>query len=238
MALAASPYNFVWGNWVVPAVIVPNDGIGDYYSSLWVGLNGASLLQAGTEQDASYSPPLSLLGETFGGSATAYYAWFEWFPAPSVQVQNFPVAPGQAITVWVGALDDGSNQGFVGFYNRSLQIASTGIVVPIPTTDFNGNTITPAIAGVPSDQAAWILERPSTAQNGVPVANELCDFGEAVMVNATAIGTTTSAGKVESSTITVGQNDQGTLLNMLADDGVTVIAQADEGPELEFYYTG
>jgi hypothetical protein len=48
---------------------------------------------------------------------------------------------------------------------------------------------------------------------------------------------TTPAGKGESSTpVTVGENDQGTLLNMTADDGVTILSVAQEEPALTFQY--
>jgi peptidase A4-like protein len=226
-------YGTVWGIWTVPSVSVPAGGTGNYFSSLWVGLNGTSLLQAGTEQDASLSPSL------FGGSGSNYYAWFEWFPAPSVQVNNFPIAPGQSISVLIDGLSDGSGRGQVAMLNISTGIATSPIVIPIPTTDFNGNPINPPIPFAPSSQAVWILERPSSNDNGVPVPNALADFGLAAIASGGASAVTGSGPKSDQSfEITVGENDQGTLVNMLANDGSTVLSVASEAPELQFNFVG
>jgi hypothetical protein len=225
-------FDTVWGNWIVPAATVPPGGADDYYSSLWVGLNdNASLFQAGTEQDSTLSTGI------FGGLSSSYYAWYEWYPGPTVQVGQFPVTAGQGVIVTVGPQQypgdpsASSGPGLVSMFNFSTGTAITPIVVQIPTVDFNGNTITPPILGLPSVQVDWILERPTLVSNGTQSLSALADYGEAVIISGGALVKDVSA-------VTVGSNDQGTLLNMLADDGVTVLSTVAEIPELQFTFTG
>jgi hypothetical protein len=225
-----APYISVWGTWTVPAVSLPATVFG--VSSMWVGLDDSpipilSLLQAGTEQDCD------ILGSN-------YYAWFEWFPQPEIMVSNFPVSPGEAVAVFVGNVDEvaGGNQGLVTFFNYTTGVAAAPILVPTPTVDFNGNPISPAIPGVPTSEADWILERTSTAQNGKAVPGPLADYGEASMIEGDAVGMSTQGGKTIANTFFVGENDQGVLHQMVADDGVTIISEANEVPGLQFFYTG
>jgi hypothetical protein len=228
-----STWSSIWGNWIIPAVTIPDGVSGDFYSSMWVGLNGLSLLQAGTEQDVSSG--------LFGG--TSYYAWYEWFPAPPVQVGGFPVEPGQAVTVMVGVLDPSnfpaSQPGVINMLNVATGVAITPIVVPIPTQDFNGNPIAPPIQGVPSSQPLWILERPSMLINGQVVPQALSDYGEAAMNGGASIKTADVG--VEDNSVTVGEDDNGTLLSMVINVpffGNLEVSTATEDPELQFYFAG
>jgi hypothetical protein len=233
-----APYISVWGIWNVPSVFPT---VGAAVSSLWVGLDDApikvlSLLQAGTEQDCTN------LSDTPGvvSYAAGYFAWFEWFPQPSVKLSNFFFNSGDAIAVYVGNVDvvAGGSQGLVTFFNYTSGLASAPILVPIPTTDFNGNSINPPIPGVPTSRADWILERTSSPQNGKAVPGILADYGEASIIEGDAVGTSTQGGKTSANAFFVGENDQGTLWQMLADDGVTIISEANEVPGLQFVYTG
>jgi hypothetical protein len=228
VANAALEYTQVWGSWTVPQVIQPVGGSATYYSSMWAGLNdGQSLFQAGTEQDPTF----------LGGQANCY-PWYEWFPAPTVQI-GFEVFPGQAVGVNLEPLNDGSANGVVSMVNYTTGLAITPIVVPPPTQNLSGNLITPPILGVPSFQAEWILERPAFIANGVPVLQALADFGVAGFLFGGAVDIDSTNGqKAAFDLVTVGENDQGTLLNMLANDGVTVLAQAQERPGLVFFFTG
>lgn len=223
-----APYISVWGTWTVPAVSLPH-GTLSARSSIWVGLddNARSLLQAGTEQDCLFVSGI-------------YYAWFEWFPQPSIGVSNFSVLPGHAVAVFVGNVEElaGGPQGLVTFVNYSTGEATAPILVPVPTTDFNGNMLSPPLPGVPSTRADWILERTSNAKNGKAVPDNLADYGEASIIEGDAIGTSVVSSKTEANAFFVGENDQGTLHQMLADDGETVISEASETPGLKFFYTG
>ena len=67
--------------------------------------------------------------------------------------------------------------------------------------------------------------------NGVPTPSALADYGEAAILSGGALVKGVSA-------VVVGSNDQGTLVNMLANDGLTVLSTANEIPELQFFFTG
>jgi len=229
VANTALQYTQVWGGWTVPQVTQPTGGSGAYYSSLWIGLNdGQSLFQAGTEQDPSLFP----------SEQDNCYPWYEWFPAPSVQI-GLQVLPGQAVGASLEPLNDGSGSGVVSMINYTTGLAITPIVVPPPTQNFNGNLINPPIRGVPSFQAEWILERLALVINGVPVVQALAAFGIAGFLFGGAVDIDSTNGqKAAFDLLTIGENDQGTLLNMLANDGVTVLSQAQERPGLVFFFTG
>src|SRR5262249_49318322 len=142
-------------------------------------------------------------------------------------ISNFPIAPGEAIAVLVGNVEDlpDGKQGSVIFMNYSTGVATAPILVPIPTTDFTGKTLDPPLPGVPSARASWILERTSFAEDGKAVPGTLADYGEASIIEGDAIGTSTSGGKTFANGVFVGENDQGTLHQMLGDDGETVISE-------------
>jgi hypothetical protein len=79
-----SDFTAVSAQWVVPTV-QPSEA--SQFSSTWIGIDGAtntSLIQAGTEQDAS-------------DGATTYYAWYELLPALSIPVEY--VSPGDVMKV-------------------------------------------------------------------------------------------------------------------------------------------
>jgi hypothetical protein len=85
----------VFSNWTVPHAYSPNPGDGKtYFSSHWIGIDGASataqdILQAGTETDVTGSGPPSC------------FAWWEWFPAVSIKISNLPFAPGDIASVFL-----------------------------------------------------------------------------------------------------------------------------------------
>jgi hypothetical protein len=212
-------------------VATPAGGAGFYYSSLWIGLGDSqSLLQAGTEQDTAFS----LVPNT----ASTTYAWYKWFPGTSVDV-GLEVLPGHSVGVNLEPTNDGTGSGQVSMINYTTGVAITPVVVVPPTTDFNNNPISPPILNVPSQQASWIMERPSLLENGVPVAQGLADFGISGFLFGGALDVTSgSVQKGPVSLVTLGEGDQGTLLNMLANDGVTVLAEAQERPGLTIFFTG
>src|SRR5229473_5072317 len=88
-------YTSARGTWVVPTVTY-FAGFSTEYSSSWVGIGGFcensnctivdnSLLQLGTEQDAS-------------SSGTRYYAWYEALPSPIKKIP-MSISPGDTIKV-------------------------------------------------------------------------------------------------------------------------------------------
>jgi hypothetical protein len=231
------PYTQVWANWVVPAIQVPNDGGGDYYSSLWVGLNDTSqqsLFQAGTEHETIEEK----LGVIDIKRVHNYYAWMEWFPGPEIALdgsddeQSFPVSPGQAISVSLDAI--GNTGGVIIMVNLASGVATTPIFLSAPTSDFNGNPIAPP--AMPNEQAVWILERPGLGADSH--LSVLADYGEAMMSMAGAVGSNVRGTSGKGNQIAVGQNDQGQLIDMTANDGVTILSVAAEAPGLTFTFLG
>ncbi|HUO47792.1 MAG TPA: G1 family glutamic endopeptidase, partial [Acidimicrobiales bacterium] len=82
----------VVGTWVEPtgtcALLQPT------YASMWVGIDGygsASVEQLGTDVDCSWT------------GSPSYYAWWEMYPANSVQLSSstYPVRPGDTMTAEV-----------------------------------------------------------------------------------------------------------------------------------------
>lgn len=178
LAGGASPFNWVMGEWTVPAV-VPEPaqfafGSTATHSSLWIGLDGdgsSDVVQDGTEQAASLY---------FGGLWTvqSYYAWYEWYPVAEQAIANFPINPNDNIFSEVavigadGLRDANGNTGW--FYLENLSTNPVQVVTfetPMP-----GNT---AFFGSSAD---WIMERPTV--NGALA--DLSNFGWASMWSAAA----------------------------------------------------
>jgi hypothetical protein len=96
---ATDPAVMVYGEWVIPTVIGFNPTGHDMLAGFWVGLDGweaagAQVLQAGI---AAY----------VSDGDVEWYAWTEWFTGefqdPPVKIDNFPISPGDYITVLVWA---------------------------------------------------------------------------------------------------------------------------------------
>jgi hypothetical protein len=245
-------YSEVWATWVVPWVGVPTGQSGNFFSSLWVGLDDppgsptdsnpsgttGSLLQAGTEQDASLGYNL------INGFSSNYYAFVEWFPGPQIQIgqssetntdQQFPVGPGQVITAHIAPFSPpGSSEvwGIISMMNVTTGVAVTPILMVPPTVAFDGRTIT--APAYPGQQSVWIFEVPSSATDP-PVAKPLADFGQAVILNGGTVGAPTG-GVAKSFTITVGENDQGQLINMTDPENENSLCTAVEEPGLVFTF--
>jgi len=235
-----APYLQVWGTWVVPTARVPPGASGRHQCSAWVGLGGYgnnngnnNLLQAGTEMDAGSHP----------------YAWYEWFPAASIQV-NLSVAAGQTIAVFVGAYGGGGggpdyayslngqlySEGSVSMVNLETGDAMPLVVFPGPLVDYNGNPIIPQITGISGASAEWIVERPSNNQNGQLVLSELADYGELNFTNGgatAAVFPTQGIGPpVKTEQIAAASDSNVISLTMIADDGQTPLSEETETPAL------
>jgi Peptidase A4 family len=85
-AVHSGTYKSVSASWTEPTGKCSGNS-GDKYSSFWVGLDGYSsstVEQTGTEVDCD-------------GSSPQYYAWYEFYPAGSVEL-NEHVSPGDHFT--------------------------------------------------------------------------------------------------------------------------------------------
>jgi hypothetical protein len=88
---AGQPYTSAAGRWIISSVsYITSRGSPADASSIWVGIgraNDQTLIQVGTEQDASAT------------GATTCYAWYETLPANLINLspQQYPVRPGDVV---------------------------------------------------------------------------------------------------------------------------------------------
>lgn len=144
-AVLGSGFTTAQGTWVVPTV----DCTGvtqNQYASSWVGLDGYSsntVEQTGTDSDCV-------------GSTPNYYAWYEFYPAPSFLVPNLSVGPGHVITASV------------------VYDTNTGVFTLTITDTNTGQTFTKSstVSGAQRSSAEWILEAPCCTHGGMlPLPN-------------------------------------------------------------------
>jgi hypothetical protein len=131
----AEPVVTVYGEWFVPTITgVANEPNQAETVGFWVGIDGfgnSQVLQAG-------------MAATITGSSVNYWVWTEWYPIGAIQVTNFPIKPGDYITVLVCA--NQPNHGFCSLLNKTTnQATSIGILPPANTTSIGAT-------------AEWIVE--------------------------------------------------------------------------------
>jgi hypothetical protein len=160
IANAGTSFTGISGVWTIPGISAPRNGpyidAGLWTTATWVGLDGAGIsgdvFQAGVEQDL-----------TQGGLAlnqTNYYAWIEWFPAPTIQISNFAVSPGDSMSVTLQILPPQ-----IGVFRVNYSVGQA-LLINQTTGDFTTIVITgPAISSQNPAQflgnsAEWILETP------------------------------------------------------------------------------
>lgn len=144
-AVTGSGFTNAQGSWIVPKVKC-GDTL-EAYSAFWVGIDGYS--SDTVEQTGTMS--LCLLTEA------DYYAWYEFYPAGSVEITSVPVAPGDVISATVTY--NGSD------FTITLTNETTGKTYSKSAT----------VAGAARSSAEWIAEAPSTTTGILPLA----DFGTA-----------------------------------------------------------
>lgn len=192
-AASSKTYALVEGQWRVPSVTA-DPSSAPCYSSVWVGLDGSTtldLVQAGTEQDATYIFPF--------GTSTNYYAWEEVLPNQPTAQELYGVNSSDLMKVTVFVSNSKASANPYGntayFYVIDTNSGSgSGVLYYVPlgsSFKFAGNS------------AEWITERP-TVGGSLP---ELADYGGFGMINAYA--TNVKAGTtLPYSTI---QNQQDTM---------------------------
>jgi peptidase A4-like protein len=149
-------YNYVTSTFTVPAVTCT--GVADQWTSNWVGLDGFN--DQTVEQDGTT--------EWCGGAGDTtakYAAWYEMFPADSVNV--FTVHPGDIIQATVSYSDSTSE------FTLTVSDLSTG----------KSATDTAACSTCERASAEWIIERPALCNNAGTKCfiTELADFGSSVL---------------------------------------------------------
>jgi hypothetical protein len=139
------PLTTVSGRWTVPTVTDPGGGTGVPVCATWIGIDGwteenrfaTDILQAGTTQ-----------------LVDSCFAWWEWYPEGSAQIDNFDVSPGDVIYCRIHALSP-TEASFL-LVNETTRVS---VVFTRPARE-----PTP-LAGA---CAEWILELPQGTLNGQP----------------------------------------------------------------------
>jgi hypothetical protein len=150
-AITGSKFTFAKGSWHVPEVqcnLTPNT-----QSAFWVGIDGYSndtVEQTGTASNCN-------------GTTPVYFAWYEFYPAGSVVLSNFPVQAGDVIGASVTYNGNGSFT--VGIHNHN-----TG-------QEFS-KTVT--VSGAQRASVEWIAEAPCCTKGGgfLPLADfDVANYG-------------------------------------------------------------
>lgn len=153
----ASSVTRVEASWVQPAIDCAGSKVGDV--AIWVGID---------DNGSRYLEQLGTAGDCPEGSAPAiYYAWYEMFPARSIQVAMV-VHPGDRFSAFV------SKRGST--WTLDIRNRSTGAHFRINKTR--------AARGL---QALWIVEAPSRQDSGTLKIQPLADFGKATLTACSAI---------------------------------------------------
>jgi hypothetical protein len=157
----ATAFTEVMGQWVISGVqqAVGMCG-GTDYSATWVGIDGLTgtgdVLQAGTEADATC---------TGGDTYVHTYAWYEWYPANTYELMDFPAPVGGSMFVVVQAVSATSaTASFVNLQTGAYTAFAFGA---------------PSGTKLAGDSAEWVEERPTP--NGSKSPGTLADFGEVPM---------------------------------------------------------
>jgi hypothetical protein len=110
-------FSEVTGSWTEPAVTCTSNG--SQYASFWAGIDGyssASVEQLGTDSDCN------------GKNRPAYYAWYEMYPANSVDISTttYPVKPGDTLTATVTVVGTSFTLKLVSSRGWTFSITKTG----------------------------------------------------------------------------------------------------------------
>ncbi len=152
-------FNAVHGQFRQPKVHC--DGKKNNWTSEWTGLDGFN--SNTVEQDGTFA---ACFGP--GHRRAAYFAWYEMFPAPSVNV--FRVRPGDLI-------------------DSSVTYASGRFTLTIAdVTRHKSATVSGACSECLRSSAEWIVERPALCNNALTncFITALANFGTARMEQASA----------------------------------------------------
>jgi Peptidase A4 family len=150
------PYNYVTSSWVEPTITCP--GVADQWSSEWVGLDGYN------DQTVEQEGTSAWCGGS-GHTTPKYEAWYEMFPAGSVNV--FAVHPGDIIDATTSYSDS------TGDFTLTVSDLSTG----------KSSSTTTTCASCTRASAEWIIERPALCNSSFTKCfiTELADFGTSTM---------------------------------------------------------
>jgi hypothetical protein len=144
-AVTGTSFTHAAGSWIVPTVNctkTPNT-----FAAFWVGIDGwtsSTVEQTGTDSDCS-------------GSTPSYYAWYEFYPHPSILISSVPVSPGNKMSA-------------------TVSFSGSEFTITI-TNETTGKSFSKSskVSGAKRSSAEWIAEAPCCTNAGgiLPLA----DFG-------------------------------------------------------------
>lgn len=167
----------IQADWPVPVVFRNPPGLGYSAAAEWIGLDNTStdLYQSGTDSEVFSIPFIP------EWSFTNYWMWIEALPFDPWGLPNFPVSPGDEISVDIFVADENGNTWFQNgswggltpldnsvwfmIYNMSKGLSLWG-TLPTAPQSAGGRSST----GFTGSTAEFILERPSVNNSLVPLA--------------------------------------------------------------------
>jgi len=190
---ASGAFTYAAGSWVIPAVTC-SDSLRSHYSSFWVGLDGynsSTVEQTGTDSDCDRDKP-------------HYYAWYEFFPAGSVQINTISVSPGDVISAWVSYAN--------GEFTVWIENVTTAQTFSISST----------VSSAERSSAEWIAEAPSSVTGVLPLAN----FGTVLFGSDSTGVAGTNCATESASCIAIGSYSTWEAITMEKDSSVEAVPSA------------
>jgi hypothetical protein len=153
----ASPFTKVLGSWVQPAATC-NELVGSTYAAFWAGIDGytsSSVEQLGTDSDCT------------GRNDPSYYAWWEMYPADSVDIptSTYPVKPGDTLTA-------------------SVSVSGTAFTLTLKSSE--GWTFSTTQSGSYAQSSAELIAEAPDICSAVCTNAKLTDFGTVNFSNVDA----------------------------------------------------
>ncbi|KAI9664880.1 MAG: hypothetical protein M1821_006328 [Bathelium mastoideum] len=117
-ALVGSGYTGVTGTFTVPSVKLPSGGNSGtaYSASAWVGLDGytceSAILQTGVDF-------------TLQDGQTSYDAWYEWYPADSVDFSGITFSAGDSVKLTIVATSTSSGTATIENITKGKTVSHT-----------------------------------------------------------------------------------------------------------------
>lgn len=153
-------FNDVVGTWVQPTATCPKNQQQD--ASFWVGIDGfqknsGTVEQIGTDSDCNKGSKKKPSGPT-------YYAWWEMFPQPSMNLSKaqYPVSPGNRMSAEV--------------FSSGLSSTGETFTLTLRNLDQGWMFQTQQTANVTQTSAEWIAEAPSICKKSKCTPVKLADF--------------------------------------------------------------
>lgn len=188
-AVTGSSFTDAKASWIVPTALcssTPNT-----YAAFWVGLDGytsSTVEQTGTDSDCN-------------GKTPSYYAWYEFYPNPSIVVGSVPVSPGNTMSAEV------SYSG--GEFTITITNVTTG-------KSFSKSA---KVSRATRTSAEWIAEAPCCTNSGgiLPLA----DFGTVSLgLDYTGVnGTNTAANSTSGGSIPIEKFGTVEAITMVSSKG-------------------